>query len=195
MKILILGAGQVGTSLAKFLSKDKANDLTIVDRDAEKLSNLQRKLDIKTVIGNAAYPTVLETADIQSMDMVIAVTQSDERNMLACQMAHTLYKVDKKIARIRTGEFLKNEDLFAPYAIPIDFVITPELIVTDYIKGIVEQPGAEHLFDFENGLVQLVETKAYSGNIFLFCGKVHMILTMNNRISISWNGFTISVKA
>ena len=86
MKILILGAGQVGTSLAKFLSRDKANDLTIVDRDAEKLANLQRKLDIKTVIGNAAYPTVLETADIQSMDMVIAVTQSDERNMLACQI-------------------------------------------------------------------------------------------------------------
>jgi len=163
MKILILGAGQVGTSLAKFLSKDKANDLTIVDRDADKLSNLQRKLDIKTVVGNAAYPTVLELADIQSMDMVIAVTVSDERNMLACQLAHTLYKVDKKIARIRTAEFLKNEDLFAPYAIPIDFVITPENIVTDYIKGIVEVPGAEHLFDFENGLVQLVETKAYSG--------------------------------
>ena len=90
MKILILGAGQVGTSLAKFLSRDKANDLTIVDRDAEKLANLQRKLDIKTVIGNAAYPTVLETADIQSMDMVIAVTQSRKKYVSLPNGTYTL---------------------------------------------------------------------------------------------------------
>jgi trk system potassium uptake protein TrkA len=83
--------------------------------------------------------------------------------MLACQMAHTLYQVDKKVARIRTAEYLHREELFAPDAIPIDFVINPESLVTNYIKRVVEEPGAEQVFEFENGLVQLVETRAYAG--------------------------------
>ncbi|HIF47843.1 Trk system potassium transporter TrkA [Candidatus Thioglobus sp.] len=163
MKILILGAGQVGSTLAKYLSEDDDNDITIIDKDEVNLLDLQRHLDIKTVCGFAAYPNILEEADIRNMDMVIAVTRSDEGNMLACQMAHTLYQVDKKIARVRTAEYLHRKELFSDDAIPIDFIITPEGLVTNYIKRVVEEPGAEQVFEFENGLVQLVETKAYAG--------------------------------
>ena len=163
MKILILGAGQVGSTLAKYLSEDDDNDITIIDKDEVNLLDLQRHLDIKTVCGFAAYPNILEEADIRNMDMVIAVTRSDEGNMLACQMAHTLYQVDKKIARVRTAEYLHRKELFSNDAIPIDFIITPEGLVTNYIKRVVEEPGAEQVFEFENGLVQLVETKAYAG--------------------------------
>ncbi|SMN15905.1 Trk system potassium uptake protein TrkA [uncultured Candidatus Thioglobus sp.] len=163
MRILILGAGQVGASLARYLSKDTENEITIVDKDATNLADIARHLDVKTICGQASYPNILEQAEIRAMDMVIAVTKSDEGNMLACQMAHTLYKVGKKIARIRTAEYLHHDKLFSNQAIPIDFVITPEVLVTDYIKRIVEQPGAEQIFEFDNGLMQLVETKAYEG--------------------------------
>ena len=163
MKILILGAGQVGSSLAKYLGSDAENDITIVDKDETNLASLQRHLDVKTVCGHASYPNILEEAGIKNMDMVIAVTRSDEGNMLACQMAHTLYQVDKKVARVRTAEYLHRKELFTDSAIPIDFVITPEGLVTNYIKRVVEEPGTEQVFEFENGLVQLVETRAYAG--------------------------------
>lgn len=162
MNILILGAGQVGSTLAKYLSADVENDITIIDKDESKLTPLKRRLDVKTLVGQASYPSVLEVANIEAMDMVIAVTQSDERNMIACRMAHTLYHVDKKIARIRTTEYLLKDELFSQDNIPIDFVITPEHLVTNYIKRVIEEPGAAQVFEFDNGLVQLVETKAYA---------------------------------
>ena len=83
--------------------------------------------------------------------------------MVACRMAHTLYHVEKKIARIRTTEYLLRPEIFSNDALPIDFLITPENLITEYIQGIVEEPGASQVFDFENGLVQLVETRAYVG--------------------------------
>ncbi|WXU00699.1 MAG: Trk system potassium uptake protein TrkA [Catillopecten margaritatus gill symbiont] len=161
MKILILGAGQVGASLAKYLSKDDENEITIVDKDSSSLSSLARHLDIKTICGYGSYPNILEEAQVRETDIIIAVTRSDEGNILACQIAHTLYKVGKKIARIRTSEYL-NHDGFEAIT-PIDFVITPEGLVTKFIKRMVEEPGAEQVFEFENGLVQLVETKAHAG--------------------------------
>ena len=151
MKILILGAGQVGATLARYLSEDSDNDITIIDKAESNLLDLQRHLDIKTICGQASYPNILEEADIRNMDMVIAVTKSDEDNMLACQMAHTLYRVNKKIARIRTAEYLHRKELFSDEAVPIDFVITPEILVTNYIKRVVEEPGSEQVFEFENG--------------------------------------------
>mgnify|MGYP001459266879 FL=1 len=163
MKILILGAGQVGSTLAKYLSSDNENNITVIDKDDSHLLALQRHLDIKTISGHASYPNILEDAGIKNMDMLIAVTNSDESNMLACQMAHTLYRVDKKVARVRTAEYLHRKELFSDDAIPIDFVITPEGAVTNYIKRVVEEPGAEQVFEFENGLVHLVETRAYAG--------------------------------
>lgn len=161
MRILILGAGQVGSSLARYLSKDDENEITIIDKDEANLLDLARHLDIKTVCGYSSYPNVLERAGIRTMNMVIAVTKSDEGNILACQIAHTIYKVDKKIARIRTSEYLSHNEFKA--IAPIDFVITPEELVTKFIKRMVEEPGAEQVFEFENGLVQLVETKAHAG--------------------------------
>jgi trk system potassium uptake protein len=163
MKILILGAGQVGSTLARYLCLDDDNDITIIDQKEEMLTPLQRHLDIKTVKGYGAYPSILEKAGIKSMDVVIAVMNSDERNMVACRMAHTLYNVKKKIARIRTTEYLLRPEIFTNDALPIDFLITPENLITDYIQGIVEEPGASQVFDFENGLVQLVETRAFIG--------------------------------
>ena len=163
MKILILGAGQVGSTLAKCLCTDSYNDITIIDQKEEKIKPLQKNLDIKTVVGHGAYPSVLEKAGIKNMDMVIAVMKSDESNMVACRMAYTLYNVEKKVARIRTTEYLHRPELFSHSAVPIDFLITPENLITKYIKGIVDHPGAAKVFEFENGLVQLVETRAYFG--------------------------------
>jgi len=161
VNILILGAGQVGTALASYLSKDKENDITIVDIDEAKLQNIEQRLDVKTVNGHATYPEILEKAGIQRMDMVIAVTFSDENNMIACQIAHTLYKVNKKIARIRAIEYLKRAELFSSSAIPIDFIISPEILITKYIHKIVDNPGALQVLSFENDLVQLVTVRAY----------------------------------
>ena len=161
MNILILGAGQVGTALVEYLSKDEENDITIVDVDEEKLVSIEKHLDVRTVCGYAVYPNVLETAGIKEMDMVIAVTFSDEHNMIICQMAHTLYKVEKKIARIRAVEYLEKKELFKDFAIPIDYTISPEIIITDYIHRIIDNPGALQVLNFENGLVQLVTVRAY----------------------------------
>ncbi len=163
MNILILGAGQVGSALAKSLASDPINNITVIDIDEEKLLLIQRYLDIKTITGNGAYPNILEDANIVDMDMLIAVTNSDEQNMIACQMAHSLYNVKKKIARIRTIEYLKHDELFNKSAIPIDHVITPEELVTTHIKRIIEEPGSTQVLDFENGYVKLVTVKAYQG--------------------------------
>ena len=92
----ILGAGQVGSTLAKYLCADSANDITIIDKKEDKLTLLQRHLDVKTVVGHGAYPSVLEKAGIKTMDMVISVMKSDESNMVACRMAYTLYNVETK---------------------------------------------------------------------------------------------------
>ncbi|MEL6200303.1 MAG: NAD-binding protein, partial [Pseudomonadota bacterium] len=101
MKILILGAGQVGASAATQLSREEANDVTVVDINAEVLRDLQDRLDIRTVVGHAAFPDVLERAGARDADIVIALTDSDETNMIACQVAYSLFRTPTKIARIR----------------------------------------------------------------------------------------------
>jgi trk system potassium uptake protein TrkA len=164
MNIIILGAGQVGSAIASQLSLDNKNNITIIDTNQENLDNASKYIDINTILGNASHPTILERAGIESADMVIAVTQSDESNMLACQMAHTLYGVKKKIARIRTSEYLHKEELFTETAIPIDFVITPEILITNYIERVIEEPGAAQIFEFEDGLIQLVETRVFANS-------------------------------
>ncbi len=163
MNILILGAGQVGSSLAKDLIRYKDNNITIIDKSRKRLSEIKRSLDVKLVEGIASYTTTLEAADITNMDLVIAVTESDECNMIACQIAHTLYGVTNKISRIRASDYLHREELFSDNAIPINFVITPEKIVTKFIMRIIEIPGAYRVLEFENGLVNLVSTMAFTG--------------------------------
>jgi len=162
MKILILGAGQVGTSLAQNLVSEP-NDITVVDLDEAKLEDLQGRFDLRTVAGHAAHPEVLERAGAEDADMVIAVTNSDETNMVACQVAYTLFHTPTKIARVRAVEYLRHPKLFSQEALPIDVLISPEELVTRYILRLIEHPGALQVLDFANGKVQLVGVRAYYG--------------------------------
>jgi trk system potassium uptake protein TrkA len=163
VKIVILGAGQVGSTLAENLAGE-ANDVTVVDSDAQALANLQERLDIRTVLGHAAYPDTLRRAGADDADMLIAVTSGDETNMLACRIAQTLFHTPAKIARVRAAEYLNEEDkLFLPDALSVDMRISPEQLVTDAIGLLIEYPGALQVVDFADGRVRLVGVKAYYG--------------------------------
>ncbi|NOZ52142.1 MAG: Trk system potassium transporter TrkA [Gammaproteobacteria bacterium] len=162
MKIIVLGAGQVGSSVAEVLAKE-ANDITVVDTDAKKLQDLQDRMDIRTVQGQAAHPEVLERAGGEDADMIIAVTNQDEINMVACQVAYTLFHTPTKIARVRGVEFLSYPQLFTQEALPVDVLISPEQLVTDYVQRLIEYPGALQVLDFADGRVQLVAVRAYYG--------------------------------
>ncbi|MBD8684898.1 Trk system potassium transporter TrkA [Pseudomonas sp. CFBP 13719] len=162
MKIIILGAGQVGGTLAEHLAGE-ANDITVVDTDAERLRNLGDRLDIRTVQGRGSYPTVLRQAGADDADMLVAVTNSDETNMVACQVAYTLFHTPTKIARVRESAYLTRSGLFNNDAIPVDVLISPEQVVTNYIKRLIEYPGALQVIDFAGGKAQLVAVKAYYG--------------------------------
>ena len=162
MKILILGAGQVGSSLAENLAHE-ANDITIIDKNEDTLHLLQDRLDIRTVTGHASHPDILRAAGAEDADMLVAVTDSDETNMVACQIAYSVFHTPTKIARIRAIEYLSQPNLFSTTALPIDFLISPEQLITDYIKRLIEHPGALQVLDFADGQVQLVGVKAYYG--------------------------------
>ncbi|WP_406665413.1 Trk system potassium transporter TrkA [Gallaecimonas sp. GXIMD1310] len=163
MKIIILGAGQVGGTLAENLVSEE-NDISLIDQDLDRLRELQDRLDIQVVQGNAAHPETLRRAGAEDADMLIAVTSSDETNMVACQVAFTLFRTPKKIARIRASQYLKNKDsLFGEGGIAVDYIISPESLVTDYIRRLVDYPGALQVLDFAGGKVGLVAVKAYYG--------------------------------
>jgi len=162
MKIIILGAGQVGSSVAANLSSE-ANDITVVDVNSQLLHDLQDRLDIRTVLGQASHPEILKRAGGEDADMILAVTNSDETNMLACQVAYSLFRTPTKIARVRAREYLNHPQLFGHSAIPVDVMISPEQVVIDYMKRLIAHPGALQVLDFADGLVQLVAVKAYYG--------------------------------
>lgn len=162
MKILILGAGQVGGTLAEHLANEQ-NDITIVDNDGDKLRDLQDKLDIGVVVGMACHPEVLRKAGAEDADLLIAVTNKDETNMVACQVAYSMFRTPVKISRIRSPAYLAKPRLFNKDAIPIDVLISPEQLVTGYIKSLLEYPGALQVLDFGSGKIRLVAVKAYYG--------------------------------
>ena len=163
MKIIILGAGQVGASLAENLVGEN-NDITVVDTSNERLQALQDRFDLRVVQGSASSPRTLAEAGADDSDMLIAVTNSDEVNMVACQMAFTLFNVPKKIARIRSQSIVMHEqELFNSDAFPIDHIIAPEKLVCDYIAQLIEHPGALQVASFADGKVGLVAIKAYYG--------------------------------
>lgn len=163
MKIIILGAGQVGGTLAENLASED-NDITVVDTDTGRLRELQDRLDIRTVEGKASYPSVLEQAGAIDADMLIAVTNSDEVNMIACHVGQTLFNTPTKIARVREHDYLnRNQQIFGEKGIPIDVRISPELLVTKHIKRLIQHPGALQVLDFADGKAQLVAVKAYYG--------------------------------
>jgi len=161
MNIIILGAGQVGSTIATELAKEESNEITVVDVDQGILTELQDRLDLRTICGNGSYPNILESAGADDADMLIALTNSDEINMIACQIASSIFHTPTKIARIRSAEYLRSPGLFAPESIPVDFMISPESLVTGYIYHLIEHPSALQVLDFADGRVQLVAVKAY----------------------------------
>jgi trk system potassium uptake protein TrkA len=166
LKIIILGAGQVGGTLAENLANEQ-NDITVIDTDAQRLRELQDTIDIKTVVGTGSYPQVLRQAGADDADMLIAVTNSDETNMVACQIAYTLFRTPTKISRIRSNAYLKQKELFKSDAFPIDVLISPEQVVTNYIKRLLEYPGSLQVLDFADEKVQLVAVRAYHGGLLV----------------------------
>jgi trk system potassium uptake protein len=166
MKIIILGAGQVGSSVATNLSRE-FNDITLVDTNSKLLQELQDHLDIRTVQGFASYPHVLAQAGAEDADMIIAVTSSDETNMIACQIAYSLFHTPTKVARVRAASYLAYPDLFSTKTLPVDVLISPEQLVTDYIKRLIDNPGTLQVLDFADGKVQLVAVCAYYGGLLV----------------------------
>ena len=162
MKIVILGAGQVGSTVASALVHED-NDITIVDIDERRLKELQGQMDIRCVLGHASHPRILERAGIEDADLVIALTNSDETNMVACQIAYSLYNVPTRVARVRSTEYTDRPELFHREHFPIDVLISPELLLTEYISRLIEYPGALQVLDFAGGRAQLVATEAEAG--------------------------------
>ncbi len=163
MKIIILGANQIGSTLAETLANE-ANDITVVDTDAELLRELKDHIDIGTIQGHASHPDVLARAGGEDADMIIAVTDSDEINMVACRVAYSMFQTPKKICRIRSTSYLVSEGLFSKkHGIAVDVVISPELIVSDAIGRLLDLPGSLQVLDFAEGKVQLVAVKAFYG--------------------------------
>lgn len=163
MKIIILGSGQVGSSVATHLAAEANNSITVVDTNAVALRDLQERLDIRTLCGVASHPDVLKDAGAEDADMLLAVTNSDESNMVACQVAWTLFHTPTKIARIRATGYQQHAALFDNAAIPVDVVISPETLVKDYIARLIEYPEALQVLDFAEGRVRLVGIRAHHG--------------------------------
>ncbi|MGD8347132.1 MAG: Trk system potassium transporter TrkA [Lysobacterales bacterium] len=162
MKILVLGAGQVGRTVAGALSREN-NDITVVDRNRETLATLEERLDIKTVHGHASHPDVLIRAGAEDADLILAVTDSDETNMIACQVAYTLFQTPVRLARVRSSAYQKYEGLFGRDAVPITHIINPETLLVNSITHLVEQTEALQILDFAEGCVHLVAVKAHVG--------------------------------
>jgi trk system potassium uptake protein TrkA len=167
MKIIILGAGSVGGTLAKNLVGEQ-NEITIVDTNADKLHVLQDKMDLQVVNGQGSHPDVLQKAGAEDADMVIAVTSDDATNMVACQIAFTLFHTPTKIARIRSEKILAHrKQLFHNQDIPVDHIIAPEQLVTRDIARLIDYPGALQVLEFASGKVSLVAVKAYYGGLLV----------------------------
>lgn len=163
MKIIILGAGQVGSTLAENLVSED-NDITVVDNNPQRLTHLQEKHDLRVVMGSASSPMVLREAGAADADLLVAVTNSDETNMVACQIAYTLFNIPTKIARIRQSDYIREKDkLFQADVIPIDHVISPEKLVTNHITKLIDYPGALQVAHFADATISIVVAKAYYG--------------------------------
>ncbi len=141
----------------------EANDITMVDVASDKLLLLQDHLDLRTVMGNASHPSVLIKAGAEDADMILAVTQSDETNLVACKLAATMFNIPTKIARIHSANFLAYPEIFSAENFGVDFVICPEQILTEYIEKLIEFPEALQVLDFANGKVSLVAVRAFHG--------------------------------
>ena len=164
MKIIILGAGTVGSTLATLLSKED-NDITVVDQNENSLHRLEEDADIKSISGSCSYPNNLVNAGIEKADMVVAVTGSDEINIVSCLISKVLSPEVKTIARIRESSYLKNKtkDAINSGSIPVDIVVSPEKLITNHIQALIETPGSLQVLEFGEGLLNLVGVRAVEG--------------------------------
>ena len=170
MKIIILGAGQVGKTAAHHLAREEANEVTVIDQNDELLRDLQDRLDIRTVVGNGAFPGTLSAAGAADADVIIALTNSDEVNMVACQVVWKLFnKEATRIARIRSGDYIQHSGLFTDEdrAFAVDVTISPEQLVTEHVARLIRYPGALQVLDFADGKVRLVGTRALKGGLLV----------------------------
>ena len=158
MNIIICGAGKVGFSISKQLSA-QGHSVTVIDQSSELIQKINEAQDVKGIVGTATFPSVLEKAGAEDADMIIAVTKSDETNMVICQVAYSIFKVAKKIARIRTQEFLnaKFNKLFGEANLPIDVIISPEMEVARSLQRRLEAPGALDNVPFANNKITVLE--------------------------------------
>jgi trk system potassium uptake protein TrkA len=176
MRVIICGAGQVGFSIASYLSRED-NDVTLIDSDADKISQAQSDLDARCIRGQASSPDVLSSAGASNADMIIAVTNSDEVNMLACQVGHSLFNIPKKIARIRNQSYLDPAwaNLFSRSHMPIDVIISPEVEVANSIVQRLVIPGTTNVAILADGRVYLIGV--------ICCSNCPLINTQLNQIS------------
>ena len=158
MNIIICGAGRVGFTISKLLSEQN-HSITIIDQSSEDIQKINESLDVKAIVGKATSPSILEKANTSDADMIIAVTKNDEINMLICQIAYSIFKVPKKIARIRSQEYLdpKFSGLFNKENLPIDYIISPEIEIAKSIQRKLEAPGALDNIPFAENKIRLLE--------------------------------------
>lgn len=157
MKVIVCGAGQVGSNIARYLAQE-GNSVTVIDQSATLIQKLNDTLDVQAMVGHASHPDVLEAAGAAESDMIVAVTQTDEVNMVACQVAHSLFNVPTKIARVRNQSYLKPmwSDLFTRDHLPIDVIISPEIEVARAIARRLQVPGAVDMIPLADGRVRVI---------------------------------------
>ena len=186
MNIIICGAGQVGYSIANQLSQ-QGHSITVIDKTSADIQKINDNLDAKGIVGIATYPSVLELADAKNADMIIAVTRNDETNMIVCQIAHSLFNVSRKIARIRSKEFLNPtySNLFSKSHLPIDTIISPEYEIAKSLLRKIEAPGAIESFPFANDAVRLIEINIDE--------KCHLINTPLQKLTESFSDLNANI--
>ena len=164
VRVIVCGAGQVGSSIARQLAGE-ANDVTVIDNDPVIMQKLSDSAEVRCLVGGASLPDVLDEAGAKNADMVIAVTYSDEVNMVACQVAHSIFGVPEKIARIRHQSYLLPAwaDLYSPDHLPIDLIISPEIEVAHAIERRLQVPGALDMLPFGDGRLRVIAVRCQEG--------------------------------
>jgi trk system potassium uptake protein TrkA len=162
MKIIILGAGRVGSSVAESLVSE-ANDITVVDTDAVRVADLQQRYDLRGLVGNATMPSVLAEAGADDADILIAVTSTDETNLVACKIAADIYNVPTRIARVRNVELQEHPELTGEQGFRVTHIIWPEQSVTDYLLRLIEFPEALQVLEFADGRASMIAVRAFAG--------------------------------
>ncbi|NDF11752.1 MAG: Trk system potassium transporter TrkA [Proteobacteria bacterium] len=183
MKVIICGAGQVGTSIARQLARED-HDVTIIDNSASQIEKINDTLDVKAYVGQPSHPSVLEQAGIGDTEMIIAVTASDEVNMVICQVASSLFGVPTKVARVRHQNYLQPayENLYRQDNLPIDYIISPETEVAKAIMNRMQVPGAMDMIPFADGRLRVIEIRCSRT-----CGLIGMGLTQIREVLMDLN--------